>query len=101
MQREKDRKKRQRLHALSLAASGQARHRRTIATVLGVHRHRVAAWVQAYAEGGLAQARSSRVAKPPVHRRMTDAAWTALHAQLTDAQGCAGYTQMRTWLAEH
>ena len=32
MKREKDIKKRQRLHALSLVASGQARHRQTVAT---------------------------------------------------------------------
>lgn len=100
MQSEKDLKKRQRLHALYLAASGQARHRRTIATLLGVHRHSVAAWLQAYAEGGLAQALSYRVSKPPVHRRMTDAALTALQAKLTDSQGFAGYNQIRTWLAE-
>ena len=44
MQRELDRKKRQRLHALSLAVSGQARHRQAIAALLGVHRHSVAVW---------------------------------------------------------
>ena len=38
MKREPDTNKRQRLHALYLAASGQARHRKDIATLLGVHR---------------------------------------------------------------
>jgi len=52
MQHEPDRKKRQRLHAFYLAASGQARHRQEIAALLGVHRHSVAAWFRAYAEGG-------------------------------------------------
>jgi Homeodomain-like domain len=52
MKSEPDSKKRQRLHALYLAASGQARHRQAIAALLGVHRHSVAAWFAAYAEGG-------------------------------------------------
>ena len=41
MQSELDRKKRQRLQAFYLAASGQARHRQEIAALLGVHRHSV------------------------------------------------------------
>ena len=49
---EPDSQKRQRRHALYLAASGQAHHRQAIAALLGVHRHRVAAWFAAYAEGG-------------------------------------------------
>jgi len=40
-QYEPDAKKRQLLHTLSLAVSGQARHRKGIATLLGVHRHSV------------------------------------------------------------
>ena len=52
MKSEPDLKKRQRLHALYLAASGQARQRQEIAALLGVHRHSVAAWFRAYAQGG-------------------------------------------------
>jgi hypothetical protein len=52
MQSAPDSKKRQRLHALYWAASGQARHRQAIAALLGVHRPSVAAWFAAYAEGG-------------------------------------------------
>src|SRR5262245_29722374 len=51
MKSEPDLKKRQRFHALYLAASGQARHRQEIAALLGVHRHSVAVWFAAYAEG--------------------------------------------------
>ena len=100
MRREQDFKKRQRLQALYLAASGHARHRQTIATLVGVHRHSVAAWFEAYAQGGLEQALHYRVSTPPVHRRMTDAAWTALQAKLQEPHGFAGYSQIRTWLAE-
>ena len=45
-------KKRQCLQALYLGARGQARQRPEMAARLGVHRHRVAAWLAAYAKGG-------------------------------------------------
>src|ERR687886_471313 len=65
-----------------LAPSGQPRHRQEIATLLGVHRHSVAAWVKAYAEGGLAHALSYQRPMPPVHRRITETALTALPEKL-------------------
>jgi transposase len=100
MHREKDGKKRQRWHALYLAASGHARHRQAIATLLGVHRHSVAAWFAAYAAGGIAQALRYQVSTPPVHRRMTEPALRALQDNLRDPQGFPGYNQLRVWLAE-
>lgn len=100
MKSETDVKKRQRLHAFYLVASGQARYRKDVALLLGVHRHSIAAWFDAYAQGGLPQALSYQVSAPPIHRRMTDAALTALQAKLTEPQGFAGYDQIRVWLAE-
>ena len=102
MKSEPDVKKRQRLHALYLVASGQARHRKDVALLLGVHRHSVAAWFDAYAAGGVDQALRYHIATPPVHRRITDAAITALQEKLTEPHGFAGYDQIRLWLAtEH
>jgi hypothetical protein len=72
LQRETDGKRRQRLHALSLVARGQAQHRKAMASLFGVPRHSVAAWLAAYAAGGLDQALRSHVPLPPVPRRMTD-----------------------------
>jgi hypothetical protein len=100
MHQEKDAKKRQRLHALYLAASGQARHRQDIAALLGVHRHSVAAWFDAYAAGGVEHALRYQVSTPPVHRRMTETALQALRAKLEEPNGFAGYDQIRVWLAE-
>ena len=100
MHREQDGKKRQRLHALYLAASGQARHRQDIAALLGVHRHSVAAWFEAYAAGGVDHALCYQVSTPPGHRRMTDTALRALQAKLQAPKGFAGYDQIRVWLAE-
>lgn len=100
MQREKDGKKRQRLHALYLAASGQARHRQDIAALLGVHRHSVAAWFNAYAAGGLDQALRYQGCTPPVHRRMTETALRALQDKLKAPKGFPDYDHIRIWLAE-
>ena len=100
MKSESDLKKRQRLHAFYLAASGQARYRQEIATLLGVHRHSVAVWFAAYAQGGLEHALRYQVPIPPVHQRITATALTALQDKLNEPQGFAGYQQIRLWLAE-
>jgi hypothetical protein len=78
MKQEEDPNKRQRVQALYVAASGYARHRQDIATLLGVHRHRVAAWFDAYAEGGIDQMLHDEVPRPPLRQRITAAALTAL-----------------------
>ena len=46
-------KKRSRLQALYLLASGQASSRLILAKLLAVHRHTLQAWLQLYEEGGL------------------------------------------------
>ena len=71
MQSEPDLKKRPRLHALYLAARGQAHQRQEIAALLGVHRPSVAAWFAAYAAGGFPRALRYQRPLPPVHQRIT------------------------------
>jgi transposase len=100
LKQEKDPKKRQRLQALYVAASGYARHRQDIAHLLGVHRHSVAAWFAAYAAGGIDQMLRYEVPRPPLRQRITSSALTALQERLRDPRGFAGYMQIRTWLAE-
>ena len=100
MQEEPDGKKRQRLHAFYLVASGQAHYRHEVAATLHVHRHSVAAWFVAYTAGGLAQALQYHVPQPTRSRRLTDTALTALKAQLQSAAGVPSYGHIRTWLAE-
>src|SRR4029450_1685406 len=90
MKSEPDIKKRQRLHALYLVASGQARHRKDVAQTLGVHRHSVAAWCAAYAAGGRAQALRYDVPHPTRVRRMTETALRALQEQLRIPVGFGG-----------
>jgi transposase len=100
MKGESDGKQRQRLHALYLVASGQARHRKAVAAALGVHRHSVAAWFAAYAAGGVEQALRYDIPRSTRARRMTDTALAALKAQLQAPAGFASYGHIRTWLAE-
>jgi transposase len=100
MKQEKDLKKRQRLQALYLAASRRAHHRQEIAELLGVHRHSVAAWFDAYAAGGLDHMLHYQVPRPPLRQRITATALTALQAKLQDPHGFAGYQQLCVWLAE-
>ena len=100
MQDEPDGKKRQRLHALYLVASGQARYRQEVAAMLRLHRHSVAAWFAAYTAGGLEQALQYHVPKPVRSRRITETALTALKAQLQTPTGFSSYRHIRAWLAE-
>ncbi len=53
LSRERRREKQQRIHALYLLASGQARSRITVASLLGVSRGTVGRWLTSYAEDGL------------------------------------------------
>lgn len=53
LHRERQPDKQQRLHALYLLASGQARSRITVATLLGVSRGTIGRWLHTYAQGGL------------------------------------------------
>jgi transposase len=100
MKQTKDVKQRQRLQALYLVVSGHARSRQELAALLGVHRHSVAAWLEAYAQGGLDKMLSYQVPRPPDRSRITPTALAALHEHLKNPRGFAGYAQLRTWLAE-
>jgi transposase len=100
MKQEQDPKKRQRLQALYIAASGRAHHRQEIAALLGVHRHSVAAWFDAYAAGGIDHMLHYQVPRPPLRQRITATALTALQEKLHAPHGFAGYHQIRLWLAE-
>ena len=80
LQPAKDAKPRQRLQALYVMVSGHAQQRQTLAALVGVHRPRVAAWLDAYADGGLDKRRTYQVPRPPKRRRITPTALTALQA---------------------
>lgn len=85
----RDRKKRPRLPALSLAASGQARHRQESA-----------AWLRADTEGGCDHALRSQRPLPPGHQRIPAAALTALQDTRQAPHGVASSHQRRVWWAD-
>jgi transposase len=97
---ERDIKRRQRLQALYLLASHQARTRQQVAALLGVHRHTVASWLQAYERGRLEGLLTYRVPVPTQGRRITAAALADLQQRLADPKGFASYGQIQTYLAE-
>jgi hypothetical protein len=77
-----DVKQRPRVQALYLVASGPARHRQDLAVLVGVHRHSVAAWFNAYAEGGWDKMLRYHVPRPPHRSRIPPTALTALQEYL-------------------
>ena len=63
--------KKERLTALYLLQSGLARHRKQVATLIGVSRETVGHWLNAYEDGGIEQMlhRSSPPGRPLCFRR--------------------------------
>jgi transposase len=95
---EKDARKRQRLQALYLLATGQATSRLAVAELLAVHRHTVRAWLAAYERGGLRalltihQAPGKGSALSPVVR-------AKLQARLQQPHGFGSYREIQQYLA--
>jgi transposase len=89
--------KQQRLHALYLLASGQARFRSDIAAVLGVDRNTVGRWLERYAHGGLDAVleRYRPAGKAPALQPHQIA---QLQQALAQPQGFASYAAARQWI---
>lgn len=98
LSRERHPHTRQRLHALFVLASGQARTRGDVATLLGVDRNTVGRWLVRYDHGGLAQLLALYVApgKPPALRPDQLA---QLQARLQTPEGFGSYGEIRQWIA--
>jgi transposase len=98
---EKAPQKRQRLQALYLLASGQARSRLAVAELLAVHRHTVRAWLALYEEGGLRALLTLKKA-PGKRSTLTPAVVTKLQARLRQPHGFGSYREIQQYLAsEH
>lgn len=87
----------QRLHALYVIASGQARSRTAVADLLGVNRDTIGAWLQTYTTAGLdgllaLYQPSGRAAGVP------PAVQAALRERLTQPDGFGAYGEIQTWL---
>ncbi len=90
-------KKHQRLHALYLVASGQARTKQSVAALLGVHRDTIGAWMATYVDGGL-----SAYLDLYVPSGRAPAVPPEVEAELVQAlqrpEGFASYSEIQTWL---
>ncbi len=97
--RERHPAKHQRLHALYLLASGQARFRSDVARLLGLDRNTVGRWLDQYIQGGLPARLSIYV---PAGKRKPLAAdqLAYLRHRLADPQGFASYNQVRQWIRD-
>jgi transposase len=95
---ETDPKKRTRLQALYLLASGQATSRLMLAKLLAVHRHTSQTWLELYEAGGLRTLLTLRKApgKPPaVPLRVV----SELQEQLSEVPGFGSYGEGQQYLA--
>ena len=98
---EKAPQKRQRLQALYLLASGQARSRLAVAELLAVHRHTVRAWLAMYEKGGLSALLTLKKA-PGKRSALTPAVRAQLQTRLHQPRGFGSYREIQQDLAsEH
>jgi transposase len=94
-------KRRQRLQALYLLASGQATSRAMLAHLLAVHRHTIRAWLTLYEAGGLPALLTIQPA-PGKTPALSPPALRQLCTRLADPQGFASYGEIQQYLAcEH
>ena len=96
---EQDAQKHQRLQALYLLQTQQARTRRQVAHLLGVNRDTVGRWLDAYARGGVVQMLT--IAKAPGKpARLSAAMLQGLRERLAQPQGFASYKAIWEWLGQ-
>ena len=98
LHQERDHRKRQRLHALYLLASGQAKNRSAVATLLGVERNTIGRWLKQYRDGGLAALLAVYV---PAGKRpaLAPAQVARLRQRLEQPEGFAAYGEIQQWIA--
>jgi transposase len=95
----RDAQQQQRVQALYLLRTQQARTRLQVARLLGVNRDTVGRWLVAYAQGGIPQMLT--IAKAPGKPPLLSAAMRqALRERLAQPQGFASYKAIWQWLRQ-
>lgn len=89
----------QRLHALYLLASGQARFRSDVACLLSVDHNTVSRWLDRYAQGGLDTLLARYVPAGNAPALSPDQVAHLQHA-LEQPQGFGSYTEARQWIED-
>jgi transposase len=95
---ETDPRRRSRLQALYLLASGQAPSRQVLAKLMVVHRHTIQTWLRLYEAGGLSAVLTLKKA-PGKRPSLTLAILTKLRARLAHNRGFGSYGEIRQYLA--
>ena len=95
---ETDPRRRSRLQALYLLASGQAPSRQVLAKLMVVHRHTIQTWLRLYEAGGLSAVLTIKRA-PGKRPSLTLAILTKLRARLAHNRGFGSYGEIRQYLA--
>jgi transposase len=89
----------QRVQALYLLASRQARNRSAVARLLGIHRNTVRAWLKLYAAGGL-QALLTIGKAPGRTASLSPAHLAQLRTALSRPEGFGSYGEIRDWIEQ-
>jgi transposase len=101
LRRERDPKRKPRLHLLVLLKSGQVTSRSDAAAHLAVHRNTVAVWLRRYRAGGLEALLTYKEAGAPAGQKtLPPAVFAQLQARLATASGFASYGELQQWLRE-
>lgn len=96
---EPEARKRQRLQALYLLASGQATSRVALAALLAVHRHTIRAGLTQYEAGGLPALLTLKTA-PGKRSALTPVILAQLQQRLVQPRGFASYGEIQRYLAQ-
>jgi transposase len=99
LRRERNPKRKARLHLLVLLKSGQVTTRGQAAAYLALHRNTVALWLRRYRAGGLdALLRYKEPGAPAGQKSLPPAVFEHLKARLNTSPGFASYLEVQQWL---
>jgi transposase len=99
LRRERDPKRKPRLHLLVLLKSGQVTSRGHAAAHLALHRNTVAAWLRRYHDGGLEALLTYKEAGAPAGQKtLPPAVFKQLKTRLATPTGFASYGAVQQWL---
>ncbi len=98
LQQERHPLRQQRLQAVYLLATGQARYRQDVAALLGLDRNTVGHWLDRYAAGGLAALLALYVPKGK-RSPLTAEQLAQLQQALEQPKGFSSYGEIQQWIA--
>src|SRR5919201_3705199 len=101
VRRERDPKRKPRLHLLVLLKSRQVTSRGQAAAHLAVHRNTVAVWLRRYRDGGLEALLTYKEAGAPAGQKtLPPAVFEQLQTRLATPRGFASYLDLQHWLCD-